>query len=49
VKLQHVDVVTFCSELRMRHEYSHWRVVSEKNLFNESNFDLVHFVLHKCM
>jgi hypothetical protein len=35
-KLQHVDVVTFHSELRMRHEYNHWKVVSERNAFKES-------------
>jgi hypothetical protein len=35
LKLQHVNVVTFRSEHRMRHEYTHWRDVSEKNVFKE--------------
>jgi hypothetical protein len=30
-KLQHVNVVTFHSKLILRHEYSHWRDVSERN------------------
>jgi hypothetical protein len=34
-KLQHVGVVTFHSELRMRHEYIYWKVVLERNTFNE--------------
>jgi hypothetical protein len=34
-KLLHVDVVTFHSELRLRHEYSRRKVVSERNEFKE--------------
>jgi hypothetical protein len=41
-KLQHVDVVTFHSELRMRHEYSRWKFVSEINTFKEPNYIIIH-------
>jgi hypothetical protein len=40
-KLQHVNVVTFHLELIMRHEYNHWRVVSEKDVSKELDFELV--------
>jgi hypothetical protein len=48
-KLQHVNVVTFHSELRSRHEYSHWRDVSERNAYKESYCELLHCFLHKLM
>jgi hypothetical protein len=38
-KLQLEKVVTFLSELRMRHEYSHWRFVSERNVSKDQNLD----------
>jgi hypothetical protein len=41
-KLQHVDVATFSLELRLRHEYNNWKVVSERNTFKESYFGVVH-------
>jgi hypothetical protein len=46
-KLQLVNVVTFRLELIMRHEYSHWRAISDKNESEESYFELVHCVLCK--
>jgi hypothetical protein len=41
-KLQHVDVVTFSSELRLRHDNNRWNVVSERNEFKESYLGVVH-------
>jgi hypothetical protein len=41
-KLQLVIVITFHSELRLRHEDSCWKVVSKKNAFNESYLGVVH-------
>jgi hypothetical protein len=41
-KLQHMNVVTFHSELIMRHEYRHWRDIAEKNAFKESDYRIVH-------
>jgi hypothetical protein len=49
VELQHVVVVTFHSEFRLRHEYSHWEVVSGRNASRKSKFELVQCVLHKLM
>jgi hypothetical protein len=40
-KLQRVNIVTFHSELRLRHEYSHWKDVLERNAYKESKFELV--------
>jgi len=34
-KLQHVNVVTFHSKLRMRHEYNHWRDFTERNAYKQ--------------
>jgi hypothetical protein len=39
---QHVIVVTFHSELRLRHEESDWKFVSENNAFNKSYLGVVH-------
>jgi hypothetical protein len=36
-KLQ--KVITFSSELRMRHEYSHWKDNSEENVSKQSELD----------
>jgi hypothetical protein len=47
--LQLVNVVTFLSELRMRHEYNRYRIVSERNSSKELDFELVYCVLHKLM
>jgi hypothetical protein len=48
-KFWHVNVVTFRLELRLRHEYSCWKVVSEKNAYKESDYELVHFVINNFM
>jgi hypothetical protein len=48
-KLQLVNVVSFCSEIRLRHEYNRWRVVLKRNVSKESYFELLYCVLHKFM
>lgn len=42
-KLQ--KVVTFSSELGMRHEYSHWKDNSEENVSKQSKSDFNAFIL----
>jgi hypothetical protein len=42
-----VNVVTFHSELKLRHEYNQWRDILEKNVSIDLYFELVHCVIHK--